>query len=167
MEMLVQAILHKEELTRKQIESACDDYFMFYHSGSFRRFSFELEDDSCWKIQMVSVGKLKSVIGYMSVNIDRDSKVVDGFGIINFTKKLNLIFAIDLIEFLRYLRDVCKASKFDFSAFVGGAPELMYKRFIKKHGGNVVGTYIADFRLLDGKLYDRTLFEIMRKDMKF
>lgn len=165
--MLVQAILHKEELIRKQIESSCDNYFMFYYSGSFRTFTFALEDNSFWKIQMVSIDKLKNVIGYMSVNIDRDSRVVDGFGIINFTKKPNLIFARDLMKFLRYLRDVCEASKFDFCAFVGGAPELMYRRFIKRYGGRVVGTYTADTKLLDGKLHNNTLFEIMRQDMKF
>ena len=43
--MLVQAILHEEELTRKHLEAVCGDYFMFYNSDSQRNFKFTLEDN--------------------------------------------------------------------------------------------------------------------------
>lgn len=165
--MLVQAILYKEELIKKQIESECDNYFMFYHSGPFPRFEFELETTACWKVQMVSIDKNKNIIGYVSCSVDRDTKVADCFGIVNFTKKLNLTFSKDLMEFLKYLRDIFHASKFNFSAFVGGPPEIMYQKFIRRYGGRVVGTYVDDVRLKDGNMYDSRAFEIMKKDMKF
>ena len=40
-------------------------------------------------------------------------------------------------------------------------------KFIKKHGGRIVGTYKNSTKLIDGKYYDSVMFEIMREDMNF
>jgi len=165
--MLKQAILYEEKLKRKYLEAICDDHFKFYISNSFRTFTFQLANDDCWKIQMVSVDTGNNLIGYMAADIDRDSRVISCFGIMNFTKKINITFSKDLMNFIRNLRDTYNASKFEFCAFTGGEPELMYRRFINKYGGRIVGIYTNSNKLLDGKLYNTTLFEIMRKDMKF
>lgn len=165
--MLKQAILYEEQFKKEYLKAMCDDHFKFYNSCSNRNFTFSLADNDYWTIQRVSVDKNNNVIGFMSVDINRDSRVINHFGIMNFTKNINMIFAKDILKFLRELRDVYQASKFEFVAFVGGKPEAMYKRFIAKHGGRVVGTLTNTTKLLDGKYYDSTLFEIMREDMKF
>ena len=98
--MLVQAILHEEELTRKHLEAICDDYFMFYNSDSHKSFEFSLEDNDFWEIQMVSLDINGDVIGYITVDLNRDSKVASSFSMINFTKKINIIFSRDVFKFL-------------------------------------------------------------------
>jgi hypothetical protein len=166
--MLKQAILYEEKLKREYLEAICDDdQLKFYNSSSYRTFNFQVVDTDCWKIQLVSVDTNDNLIGYISADIDRDSRVVSSFGIMNFTKVINIIFSKDLMNFMKSLRDKCNASKFEFCAFAGGKPEQMYRRFINKYGGRVVGTYTSSSKLLDGKYYDLTLFEVMRKDMKF
>lgn len=165
--MLKQAILYKEELTKKYIEAMCDDHFKFYNSGSNRSFTFSLVDNDYWTIQRVSVDKDNNVIGFMGCDIARDDRVMRHFGLMNFTKQPNITFARDVLDFLRELRDTYNASKFEFVAYEGGHPEIMYRKFIKKHGGRIVGTLTDTQILTDGKSYNSTLFEIMRKDMKF
>lgn len=165
--MLRQAILYKDELRTKYIGAMCDDHFKFYNCTTYSSFDFEVKESDCWKIQMVSVDDNDNVIGYMTNAIDRDSKIMNCFGIMNFTKKTSLTFSRDLLSYIKYLRDTCQASKFEFCAYVGGKPEVMYSKFIDKHGGRIVGTYTDGAKLQDGKYYDCRMFEIMRKDMNF
>lgn len=165
--MLVPAILHEEQLKKNYVKAMCDDHYKFYMSTSYRSFTPNVQNNDWSTIQRVSIDKNGNVIGYMSAEIDRDSKVVNRFGLLNFTKQINVIFAQDLIKFIRELRDRYDASKFEFMAFVGGEAEQMYRKFISKHGGNIVGTLKKTSKLIDGKYYDATMFEIMREDMNF
>jgi len=165
--MLKQAILYKDELTTKYIEAMCDDHFKFYNAGSNRNFTFSLVDNDYWTIQRVSVDSDNNVIGFMGCDISRDNKVMRHFGLMNFTKRTNIIFAKDVLQFLRELKNTYCASKFEFVAYAGGEPEKMYRRFIEKHGGRIVGTLTDTQVLTDGKSYNSTLFEIMREDMNF
>lgn len=165
--MLAQAILYEDQLKRNYIEAACDDYFKFYTGTSYRNFDIRIQQNDWNRIQRVSIDKSGNVIGYMCASFDRESKVINNIGLINFTKQVNVTFAADVIKFLRELRDDYAASKFEFVAFVGGPAEKMYKRFIAKHGGRVVGTLRRTQKLTDGKYYDSTLFEIMREEMNF
>ena len=165
--MLAQAILYEEQLKKQYIAAICDDYYKFYMATSYRNFTPNVQNNDWSTIQRVSIGKDGQVIGYMSAEIDRDSKVVNRLGLLNFTKQINVIFAQDFIKFIRELRDRYDASKFGFMAFVGGDAERMYRKFIKRHGGNIVGTFKRTVKLIDGKYYDATMFEIMREDMNF
>jgi len=165
--LLKPAILHEDQLVRKYREAVCDDHFKFYTGTSYRNYNFEVERNDWSAIQRVSIDKNGVLIGFMSAYINRESRVVSSFGILNFTKKANLIWSIDIIKFIRELRDRYNASKFEFVAFVGSDAECMYRRFIEKHGGNVAGTLRHTAKLIDGEYYDSTLFEIMREDMHF
>ncbi|MCK9327619.1 MAG: hypothetical protein M0P69_19145 [Bacteroidales bacterium] len=165
--MLVPAILHEEQLKKNYAKAICDDHYKFYMATSYRNFTPDVKNSDWNTIQRVSIDKDGNVIGFMSAEINRDSKVIDRFGLLNFTKAINLIFAQDLIKFIRELRDRYDASKFEFMAFVGGEAEQMYRKFIGKHGGNIVGTMKRTSKLIDGKYYDATMFEIMREDMNF
>lgn len=165
--MLKYAIIFKEELEKLWIKVSCDNYYKFFMGSSHRDFTFKLADTDYWQIQRVSVDRYDNLLGYIEVSISRNTGVINGFGVMNFTKKPNIALSKDLLNFLRELRDVYGASKFEFSAYEGGPPAEMYKKFIKKHGGRIVGTYTASTKLMDGKMYDSTMFEIMRKDMNF
>lgn len=165
--MLKPAYLYSDQLQRKYAETIDDNYYNFYFTGMWRNYKLKVYDDDCWIIQRVSVNSKGDVIGYMSASFDRESRVASSFAIMNFTKHINAVFAKDLLSYIRYLRDVQKASKFEFCAFVGGNPDRMYKQFIKKHGGRIIGVSQDATVLRDGLLHDMTLFEIMRLDMNF
>ncbi|EHI98021.1 hypothetical protein CDLVIII_1322 [Clostridium sp. DL-VIII] len=165
--MLRQAILYSEDLRKKYVEAMCDDYFKFYSGCSYRSFDIEILKDDWNVIQRVSVNSEGKIIGFMSAEINRDSKNIDRFGIMNFTKNPNAVFAKDLIKFLRELKHSYNANKFEFAAYVGSEAEKMYTKFISKYGGNVIGRKRRSQKLADGEYYDTTIFEIMREDMNF
>jgi hypothetical protein len=165
--MLKQAILFQEKLKEKYIQAMCDDYFKFFTGNSYYEFEFEISKNDWSNIERVSVNSNGEIIGYFYVGINRDTRNITSFGIMNFTKKPNMIFAKDLIKFLRELRDSYNANKFEFLAYVGSPAEKFYREFIAKYGGNVVGIKRKTNKLTDGQYYDATMFEIMREDMKF
>jgi hypothetical protein len=165
--LLAPATLHEDQLTRQYKEAVCDDHFKFYMGTSYRNYNLEIQRNDWNVIQRVSIDKGGKLIGFMSASIDRESRVVGSFGILNFTKKTNIIWSMDIVKFIRELRDQYDASKFEFVGFVGSDAERMYRRFIEKHGGNIAGTLRRTALLIDGNYYDSTLFEIMREDMNF
>jgi hypothetical protein len=165
--VLKQAILYGNELKQKYVEAMCDDYFKFYNGCSYRNFNLDISNNDWNSIQRVSVDSNGDVIGFMSADINRDSRNIDCFGIMNFTKQPNIIFAKDLLKFMRELRDDYNANKFEFVAYVGSDAEKMYRKFISKYGGRIIGVKRRSQKLSDGKYYDSTLFEIMREEMIF
>lgn len=165
--MLKQAILYENEIKKKYVEAMCDDYFKFYNGCSYRNFGIEIDSNDWNTLQRVSVNSNGEVIGYICAEINRDSRNITGFGIMNFTKKPSIVFAKDLLQFLREIRDDYNANRFEFLAYVGSKADIMYKAFILKYGGRIVGTKKRSQKLSDGKYYDSTIFEILREDMKF
>lgn len=165
--MLKQAILYKDELQRKYAEAICDDHFKFYTGESYRHFKLEIDDNDWNSLQFVSVDSNNKIIGMLGAGFNRDSRNFQGFGIMNFTKKPNVTFAKDVIQFLKNIKNVHNANRIEFMAYVGSDAEAMYQKFIMKHGGRVVGTKRRCQKLIDGKYYDSTLFEILKEDMNF
>lgn len=165
--MLKQAILYRDTVKQRYIEAMCDEYFKFYHGNSYTNFDFELASNDWNTIEMVSVNSKNEVIGFMSAEINRDTKNITGFGVMNFTKNPNIIFAKDMLKFMKMLKYNYNANKFEFCAYTGSPAEGFYKRFIEKHGGNVIGIKRRSQVLSDGHYYDSTLFEILREDMRF
>ena len=165
--MLKQAILYEEQLKRKYMEAMCDDYFKFFTGCSYHSFTIDIVKSDWSEIQRVSVNRDGLVIGFITCQIERDSNNASRFGIMNFTKKSNIIFANDVLEFLRELKDGYNINRMEFMAYIGSEAEKMYTEFIKKHGGSVVGVEKRVAKLPDGKYYDCKIFEILREDMKF
>lgn len=52
-------------------------------------------------------------------------------------------------------------------AYKDSPADKMYRKFIKRYGGRIVGIEKRAGILEDGKYYDGVLYELLREDMKF
>ena len=107
-----------------------------------------------------------NIIGYISYDINRVSKVVSCLQAINFSEepRHRIIFGVGLSRVLRNIFEVSNMSKITFSMTVGNPIEKSYDKLINRFGGRIVGTYKDDVMLSDGKLYDLKLYEILKSD---
>ena len=165
--MLKHAFLYKEQLQQKYAKAMTDEHFKYYIADSYVNYTLDIKEDDWDNIQRVSVDKNNDVIGYMSCYIERHTNICRNFGILNFTKKQSITFSKDVFEYLKHLKYNCGATKFEFLAIEGSPSEKIYNKFIKKHGGRVIGIQYDTIKLTDGKMYNAVLYEIMRDYMKF
>lgn len=161
--MLDYAIRHQEQLNDKWLTATLDDKYKYYHHSSYFNFVTNLEKETWNEIQMVSVDKEGNVIGYLGASINRDSRNVTGLYAINFYD-VNYTFSKDFHTFLTSLFEKHKFNKITFVSIADNPASEMYDKYVKKYGGRIVGIRTNHVRLLDGKLYDDKIYEIMRED---
>lgn len=163
--MLKLAIQYKEQLDKLLQNIVFDDRFKFYINDSGPELTVKINDD-CWKnLQFVSILNDR-VIGLFEANINRQSNMVTGMAIINFTGKANLVFAKDFRQFFYDLFLKYDFNKVEWGVVVGNPAEIIYDKFVAKRGGRVVGVYRESNRLWDGKLYDYKMYEILKREFK-
>jgi len=137
----------------------------YWNNGSYYDFELELAKDTYNRLDYVSVNSIGEIIGYMSCNIAREAHFIHGLNIINFTGDgTSICFARDLRQLFNKLFIDMGMNKIVFSVVIGNKAESMYDRFIQRYGGKVVGTFIQDVKLSDGKLYDRKHYEIFKHE---
>lgn len=93
--MIKPALLYKDELNKKNVESWYKSENMYYHSGPVEH-CLELKDNNEVH-QLVSIDKNNEVIGYISYCIDWAAMSAYNFGIISYDKG-NLTFVKDLYQ---------------------------------------------------------------------
>lgn len=76
----------------------------------------------------------------------------------------DIMFSVDIKDFIFRLFNYYNYNKLRFSIIVGSPHEKMYDRFSRKYGGRIVGTLKQDFKLQDGTVCDRKLYEVLRED---
>lgn len=165
--MLKHAIQYKDELSKLYLNAICDDYFKWYAGSDYHDYELCIESNDFNIVQRVSVDKNDNIIGFMSCCVNRVSGRAYNFGILNFTKQLSTTFSKDVLCFIKDLKTNLNITKMEFLAYKGSPAELVYNKFISKHGGRIVGVKRATSKLSDGKYYDGVIYEIMREDMKF
>jgi len=158
--MLKPAILFKRQLNRAIAESAFDKRYKFYHLG-YADLQFKAEDSTWSKIQMCSVDKENSLIGFMMASIARPENFIKTFDIINFCPDKKYTFGKDVFTFMDMLLNKMNFYKVCFSVVVGNPIEATYDKLVKKYGGRVVGVFEKNTILMDNKLYDVKFYEIM------
>lgn len=160
--MLDHAAKYHERVRERFLEVSDDMRFQFAFGGSYRDAFKPVE--STWNgRQYVSVHS-GDVIGYFAYSIDRDSDIVYGLQIVNFTYQVNPVFSKDLASFLRDIFEKYKHRKLRFTCMTDNPVLPSYKRICERFGGRVVGTYKQEDKLLDGEYHDRVIFEVLRSD---
>lgn len=122
-----------------------------------------IEDHTYNNWRFASVDENDNVIGYISYSLNQSANGCTNFAAMSFDRG-NLEFVRDIKQsiddiFLKYNFD-----RLDFSCISGNPVLRNYRHFVAKHGGREVGTYRKCSKLLDGKLYDSVLFEILKED---
>lgn len=160
--MLKNAILYVDDLKKKMYETWYDEKYKYYNINPYN-FQFDVSENTYEQNQFVSVNKNGKVIGYISYKLDRMANAVIELGVINFSDD-KITFGKDLAQAIREIFLKFHFNKINFSVVVGNPIEKQYNKLIEKYGGRIVGIYYDDVKLFDGKLYDRQLYELLRKD---
>lgn len=156
--MVELAIKHQKELQEKLVDTWLDDRYKFYHAANFYD-NIQIADSTWTAHQFVSVAD-GEVIGYIGYQIDRSCDYVYNLGILNFTDKVNAVFAKDLGMVLRDIFEKYHFRRLEWTVVSGNPIENSYDKICKKYGGRIVGTYKGRIRLIDGKFYDEKLYEL-------
>lgn len=158
--MLEPAIKYKEELEKLQYEVWFNDKYKFWNCDVYYD-TLKIDENTWDKHQFVSVHNNK-IIGYISYNISRSDNSTYSLSIMNFTDN-KFVFGIDLGKALKDIFEKYGFRKINFCVVVGNPIEKTYDKMIKKYGGRIVGIYREDIKLIDGKYYDKKLYEIFAK----
>lgn len=162
--MLVPAQLFIDELNALLLPYWYDMDSRFYTYGP--RFNqVKLPDTNEYYHDFVSLDNDDKILGYISYQVDQAARSCSNLGIIS-VKRRTFTFAQDCYQavediFLKY-----HYNRLEFSGFVGNPTLKNYEAFVKKVGGKEIGYKTECVRLIDGKLYDEKLFEILAKDFK-
>lgn len=159
--MLVNASLYKEEIIKNMAKIQYDIQYQFYYSGRGRgEFNLACE---YWDRDFASIDSEGKLIGYISYKLDSSCNCAYGFGAVNFTDN-SMLFGNDLGNAIIDIFEKYNLDKIEFHCYNGNPIMKNYKRLCSKFNGREVGYFKRGARLLDGKIYDRHMFEIMRED---
>lgn len=159
--MLKPAQDYKEELERKMRETWGNEKYKYYHCNSYYS-PIGIEDDTWNKMQFASVNPSGEVIGYLGYSIERECRYVRGLEICNFTD--DPVFGVDVKEMIKDIFEKHRLRKIDFYVVIGNPVKYQYDRMVEIYGGRAVGFRKEHVMLMDGKLYDQKLYEILRED---
>ncbi|WP_205126984.1 hypothetical protein [Oceanobacillus profundus] len=162
--MLKPALLFKDQLESKFIETAYEEKYKYYVSNNYVDFELNLQRDSWTAIEFVSIDKDNNLLGFLGARIDRNSNSVSSLSVINFYD-VNYTFSKDFRQFLDDLLFKFNFNKIKFSVVVGNPAEKMYDKYVEHYGGRIVGIFKEHVVLTDNHYYDWKTYEVFRKDV--
>ena len=162
--MIKPAVLYEEELTKKLRETWYDEKYKYYHFGNFFT-DFDIVKDTFNNHQFVSVDKNNNILGYFSYSVDRVAYNANEFGIVAF-EDYSLTFGKDLHQVFDDIFMKYNFNKVTFFCVVGNPIMPYYIKKINKLGGRYIGEYKNHVKLMDGKIYDVALFELLKEDYR-
>jgi hypothetical protein len=159
--MLDLAAKYETELQLLFANITFDEKYKYLYSNSYRD-KYKASDSTWSKHEFVSIHKGK-ILGYLKYGIDRDSNIANAMQIVNFYEP-NIIFAKDLLQFLKDIFEKFNFRKLNFCCFIGNPIEEQYDKLCIKFGGRIVGIKKENDKLIDNQYYDVKLYEILKKD---
>lgn len=158
--MLVPAILFKDKLNELLVSTWYNPEYMYFWSESYCTFDFETND--YWKRQFAFIDSNGEVTGYFSYCLNRSISRAYDFGFISF-KKPNYIFAKEVIRHLQEQFDLGVFKSMEFYCYADNPAVRGYEKLIERFGGVKIGTSHQCVKLMDGKIHDNNMYEIIRK----
>lgn len=169
--MLKPAQLYKDELNKKMIEGWYDIDNMYYHGGpSSYELDFGDNNKNCHSFVSVKRRKLgletiDTIIGFISYEVDWEAMSADNFGFISFDKG-NAVLVSDAVKCIRDLFIKYNMNRVAWYCYADNPALEGYRKLVKRFGGKEVGYLRQSNKLLDGKLHDSVIFEILKSDLK-
>lgn len=169
--MLKPAQLYKDELNKKMIEGWYDLDNMYYHGGpSSYELDFGDNNKNCHSFVSVKRRKLgletiDTIIGFISYEVDWEAMSADNFGFISFDKG-NVVLVSDVVKCIRDLFIKYNMNRVGWYCYADNPALEGYRKLVKRFGGKEVGYLRQSTKLLDGKLHDSVIFEILKSDLK-
>jgi hypothetical protein len=160
--MLDNAIKYENELKEKFIDVWYDNDYKYYFENDWRS-EFEIPKNDYEQRSFVSLDKDNNIIGYISYNISRHASTAYAFNAINFSKN-KFVFGKDLYNVIDDIFCKFNMNRLEFDVVVGNPAEKSYDKMVEKYNGRIVGTKRQSIKLIDGRLYDEKLYEILKDD---
>lgn len=161
--MIKPAILYKEELERKFKEIFYDLKFQYYTHGTFNNIP-EIPNNNEKFHCFASVDENDNVIGYISYGVDWETMTTCGFGAISFAPAGNVLFAYDLRKVIDDIFVKFNYNRVEWWAYEDNPAIRGYDAFIKRCGGRRAGYLRQNIKLMDGKIHNSIIYEILRED---
>ena len=159
--MLKPAQLYKNELQRKYIDRWYDISAQYYVSGAERN-ALDIPDDPDNRCYFACVNHLDNVVGYFSYSIDWQAHSVARIGLISFVDVPNILLINDVIKHIKSLFANNNIRRVEWGAYEDNPAMRGYEKLAARFGGRKIGTYRQCCMLLDGKLHDFSVFEILK-----
>lgn len=161
--MLDNAKKYEKEIQDKFLDTWYDMKYQYYRDTSGDRLP-QLPDNCYDRRSFVSLDKEGKVIGFISYSYNDTAGTANNFGIINFGKP-SYTFANDVLQVIADIFFKYKLRRIEWWCFADNPAIKGYRKFIKRFGGREVGHLREVSRLMDGKLHDGVIFEILREDL--
>lgn len=161
--MLKPAALYSGKLNSLFVSAAYDDsnkyWVMDYGVTNF----YEPRYGNKYTREYVSVDKDDNVIGYFSYALNESISQVEYLNFISFDKG-NLLFVEDVLHEIHKIFTEYNMNSIIFTCIPDNPVYANYIKFNNYCNGKVSGYYKDYCKLMDGKLYDEVVFQIMRED---
>lgn len=162
--MIKPAILYQYTLTEKYSEIMYDIEYQYYF-GYPAVWLPQVPENTENGHYFVSVDEDENVLGYITYSINLLSKSCYDFGLISFDRG-NIKFIKDVYEVVNNIFNVYQFNRLEWCCFADNPAIKGYRNFISRCGGKEVGYLKATNVLMDQKLHDSVIFEIMKEDFK-
>lgn len=162
--MLKVAQLYVNEIREKDLSTWYNPKYMYYDGYTGSELT-KFDDDNYRAHKFVSVDENNNVIGLITYCIDWNCSSVDRFGIICY-EKCSVLFIRDVIQAIKDIFYRYNINRVEFFCYVGNPALKGYRRLVDKFGGKECGYYRKYSKLMDGKLHDAVVFEILKSDLK-
>lgn len=161
--MLKPAQLYVEKLQDKFAEIFCDLKYQYFTHGTMNNIP-EIPDNNRDNHLFVSVNKNDEVLGYISYGVDWEAMTTCSFGAISFVPGGSVEFANDLRKAIDNIFMKFNFNRIEWWAYADNPAIRGYDNFIKRYGGRRAGYLKQNVKLMDGKLHDTIIYEVMRED---
>jgi hypothetical protein len=159
--MLDSALKYECELKKLFLDTWYDEKYKFYHAMGYSDV-FKITDSNWSNIELVSLDNDKNVIGYFMFKVDRHCNYVSDMYVVNFSDN-KIIFGLDIFKSMESMFEKFGFDKICFCVAVGNPIEKNYDKLLEKYGGRIVGYNQNHFKLIDGKKYDKKMYEITKE----
>lgn len=150
----------KEQVALKEYDIKYQWINYWWYTGEF---NISKDDNGC-SFNFVSVNEKDELQGVICAEFNRAAHSVSGLWAMSFIEGGSLVFGRDLLDFFDKMFYEYNFNRIEWGCYVDNPAARGYKKFIKKYGGEIIGTRHQSSLLMDGKLHDSYIFEIMRED---
>lgn len=160
--MLVNARLYEEELDKWTLEHQYDlSISLAYGSTGISTEAFPENNKN--EHHLASINNEGKLLGYLGYCINWETRSVDSLYAIRCADEPSPLFIRDLFRAIDDIFYKYHLNRIEFSAYEDNPVCDTYRRLVDKCGGREVGVLHEKALLMDGKIHDTVLFEIMRE----
>lgn len=162
--MLTNAKNFEYKLKEKMDAVAYDIKYQWANSSWGTEF-FSMPENTYDSRIFVSIDKYGEVLGVIMYSFKISSMSVDGLCAMSFAEGGDKwIFAQDLRQCIDDCFRLYNFNRVEWHCYMDNPAIRGYRSYIKRCGGTEVGILHQHSRLLDGKIHNSVIFEIMRED---